>query len=156
MDILIINSLIVLNSLKSVMITTNYFGATLTERLPYTITELLCGCCCSDCRLLASRVLYGLRILSCSWLLRRRRYCCVSLLYCHYQGYCLSNYPKCYNNNNTTTEETGSISYPTMSLKMTYAVARCPSVFLLLCLCDTRRYSIEMAKHIIKLFFTVR
>ena len=111
MDILIINSLIVLNSLKSVMITTNYFGATLTERLPYTITELLCGCCCSDCRLLASRVLYGLRILSCSWLLRRRRYCCVSLLYCHYQGYCLSNYPKCYNNNNTTTEETGSISY---------------------------------------------
>ena len=33
-------------------------------------------------------------------LLRRRRYCCVSLLYCHYQGYCLSNYPQMLQYNN--------------------------------------------------------
>jgi len=81
MDILIINLLIVLNSLNSVMINYELFRRNFdSERLPYTITELLCGCCCSDCQLLVSRVLYGLRILSCSQLLRRRRGCCVLVI----------------------------------------------------------------------------
>jgi len=61
----------------------------------------------SPARLTLSRLWSSCIVLweySASWL-------CVSLLYCHYQGDCLSKYPKCYNNNNTTTEETGSISY---------------------------------------------
>jgi len=53
MDILIINSLIVLNS---VMINYELFRRNFdSEHLPYIITELLCG---SDCQLLLCRASY--------------------------------------------------------------------------------------------------
>jgi len=73
MDILIINSLIILNSLNSVMINYELFRRNFdSERLPYIITELLLLR-----QLLLRRVIYGLRILSSSQLPRRRRGCCV-------------------------------------------------------------------------------
>ena len=60
MDILIINSLIILNSLNSVMINYELFRRNFdSERLPYIITELLLLR-----QLLLRRVIYGLRILS--------------------------------------------------------------------------------------------
>jgi len=73
MDILIINSLIILNSLNSVMINYELFRRNVdSERLSYTITELLLLR-----QLLLRRVIYGLWILSRSQLPRRRRGCCV-------------------------------------------------------------------------------
>ena len=61
MDILIINSLIVLNLLNSVMINYELFRRNFdSERLSYTITELLLLLR----QLLLRRVIYGLRILS--------------------------------------------------------------------------------------------
>jgi len=61
MDILIINSLIVLNSLNAVMINYELFRRNFdSERLSYTITELLLLLR----QLLLRRVIYGLRILS--------------------------------------------------------------------------------------------
>jgi len=60
MDILIINSLIVLNSLNLVMINYELFRRSFdSERLPYIITELLLLLR----QLLLRCVIYGLRIL---------------------------------------------------------------------------------------------
>jgi len=78
MDILIINSLIVFNSLNSVMINYELFRRNFdSERLLYAITELLLLLLLRQLLLLRA---YGLRILSCSLLLRRRRGCCVLVI----------------------------------------------------------------------------
>jgi len=74
MDILIINSLIVLNSLNSVMINYELFRRNFdSERLPYTITELLCGnCCCVAHHIWSADIEFLLVAASSSWLLCTR------------------------------------------------------------------------------------
>ena len=80
MDILIINSLIVLNSLNSVMINYELFRRNFDSgRLPHTITELLIA---SVARLIWSADIELLSVAaSSSWLLCTRYYIVITWLY---------------------------------------------------------------------------
>ena len=76
MDILIINLLLLLNSVKVnyELYRRNYDF----ERFSYTVSLNCCCCCyCGNCRLLASRVFYGQTSLKLFQLLWRRRDRCV-------------------------------------------------------------------------------